>query len=162
MTNTAEVLEIEANCAIKKVVGEGFLLETHISGERVSACQNVIDEANQHFFERGVEDVRGMQLHLNRVKAGEADDAFFRTIEILAHNIYGQSAILGFTLIAEMSAHMIASSGLQEVSAITRYRLIMHITQLLQLAFERRIRDAGGPQGEEMLAMLAAYLEGHA
>lgn len=153
-----EVLAYEPGGQIKQVLSEGFQMGTHLTKERVDACQGILDEAARAFFDHGLEDVVALEALLASHSPEHVDDNFFTRVQSHAHNLRGQSQILGFTLITKISGHMIESIALTQVTDAKKYRLVQRITEVLHLAFAEKIQDAGGPKGVELLALIESYL----
>lgn len=153
-----EILAYEPSGQIRQVLSEGFQLGAHLTQARVDACQGILDEAAKAFFEHGLEDVVALEGLLASHAADHVDDDFFTKVQSHAHNLRGQSQILGFTLITKISGHMIESIALTQVTDAKKYKLVQRITEVLRLAFAEKIQDAGGPKGVELLALIESYL----
>jgi len=148
----------EGNCGLKRVVGKEFVLGDIPEGQ-VEACQGILDAAALQFFTHGIEDVAALEALVVQMEALE-DGVFFTRAGQSAHNLRGQAEILGFTLITTITRQMIESIEHAEIPAEKKRQLVARITEVLRLAFEQRIRDAGGAHGEEVLTLLEGYLRG--
>jgi hypothetical protein len=143
---------------IRQVIDEGFSLAAHITTDKIAACQAVINDASDRFFEEGFEDVKALRALFMDHAPETADAAFFKSVQRHATNLQGQSQVLGFTLITKISGHMIDSVRHPTMVPDRKFQLLSRITEVLKLAFTDRIRDAGGPKGVEMLSLIETYL----
>ncbi len=143
---------------IRQVIDEGFSMAAHITTDKIAACQTVINDASNRFFEEGFEDVKALRALFADHSPQTADAVFFKTVQRLATNLQGQSQVLGFTLITKISGHMIDSVRHPTMVSERKFQLLSRITEVLKLAFTDRIRDAGGPKGVEMLSLIDTYL----
>lgn len=153
------VQEYEPDCAIKKVLGTGFSFEGHLSDDHCFQCQQLLDESVRLFFEQGLEEVVGLERLLMQTPFDAAGDAFFMQAHGYAYGLRGQAQLLGFTLITQISGHMIESIGHMGLGNAQKYQLVRRIAEVLRLAFNERIQDAGGAKGIELLAILEGYLD---
>lgn len=154
-----DVKMYEANCSLKRVMGNDATLG-EMDGADVQACQVILDHASRLFFDRAAEDVVALEALVAQMESLE-NAVLFEKVGKCAHNLRGQAEILGFTLITTITRQLAESIENAQIPSIKKRQLTARITQLLRVAFDGKIRDAGGPMGEQVLALLDGYIEDH-
>lgn len=154
----APVHEFEPNDVLRKLVDAGFSLSAHVPADCEVICQELIEDAALLFFEQAQDDVLGLERLLANIPVTLADDLFFMQARDHAHNLRGQAQVLGFSLITTISGHMIDSIAHEHMPDAMKYQMVRRITEVLRLAFNQKIQDAGGPKGVELLAVVEGYL----
>lgn len=143
------VTAIEPDRTLKKIIGENVDLKTVFTPAKIKACQKIIDDARNEFFDNELPKIDYIRSFLR-----SNDDSSFQKIELIVNDMRSQAKIFGFPFIVLACSHIIAFCEDYTKKADTRRLIISKFVDLLYIALRNKVRDEGGGLEKEMARLL--------
>jgi hypothetical protein len=149
------VIAYPGNAALRKEVGEGFRITSHITDKRIAAVEKSLEESSHAFFEEANPDLDVLEGLVDLKNESPLDR---EKITTSIYNIRSFAKVLGLPLVTEICVHLTSVNESTHITEKKRKLLLSKLTEALRIAFTRRIRDDGGEFGNAMLENLRSYL----
>lgn len=143
------VTAIEPDQTLKKIIGENVDLKTVFTPEKIKACQKLIDDARNEFFDNELPKIGQIRDFLK-----ETDESSFHKIEYIINDMRSQAKIFGFPFIVLACNHVISFCDDYTKKPETRKLIISKFVDLLYIALRNKVRDEGGGLEKEMAKLL--------
>lgn len=152
--NTHVVYAYEPDQTLREMIGKSTQLADIFTKEKIAACQKLVDDAKQSFFDTAQADMDTMSgLVKNKARADNYQE-FCRQLFQLANNIKGQAEVFGFPLITRVCKYLTeyTESGASANRMTARdIFIIIKLVEALHRAFQEKIVDAGGAIEKELI-----------
>lgn len=142
------VFALEANCTLRREVGDDFSAREAISEAQLQACERLFDDASDSFFTEAAADM----ARLNALANTPLND--LEAVLVPVHNVQSLAKILGFTLISNLCMLVVHTVHSRKLAEHKKAALLVELIHALDLTFLRRIRDDGGAFGTQLRADL--------
>lgn len=139
------VLAYEPDLSLKKMIGEGIEFKSILTPELRQACQKLIDDAREAFFE----EEKPLVDELRRIVKA-ADPAKLPKIVEIASEIRAQAKIFGFSFICNLSEQIANFAQLPGKTADVRFLVISRFVDALYIAMIQKMKDEGGMLEKEL------------
>lgn len=143
------VTAFEPDRSLQKIIGEDVDLNTIFTPEKIKACQKIIDEARNEFFDNELPKIDLIRSFLRR-----GNDTSFQQIEFIVNDMRSQARIFGFPFIALACSHIVSFCDDYTKKAETRRLIISKFVDLLYIALRNKVRDEGGGLEKEIARLL--------
>lgn len=147
------ILAYEPDLSLQKMIGDGVQFKDILTPELRQACQKLIDDARDAFFDEEkphVEEIRKL------AKAGDVRD--LPKIAGIASEIRAQAKIFGFSFICNLCEQIVSFALLPGKSAEKKFLVLSRFIDALYIAMIQKMRDEGGALEKE-LNMSVEYLK---
>ncbi len=152
MLKRAPVTVMEGNHQLKTMLGADFRLGDAITPEKIAACQHMVDQARQGFFEESEAQLIALETMAEAVnKDAAVMPAQVEQAETLAFNIKGQAALYGFGFISGICGRMVAVVTSRKLSNAKKAQAFVKLTHVLRMAYRHKITDEGAELGAHLL-----------
>ncbi len=138
-------LAYEPDLSLQKILGKGLQFKDILTPQLRQACQKLIDDASDAFFE---EEKPQVEEILKLARQGEI--SALPKIAALAVEIRSQAKIFGFSFIGNLCEQIVSFAQLPGKSAETRFMVISRFVDALYIAITQKMRDEGGTLEKEL------------
>lgn len=143
-----DVVAYEPDMSLQKMIGDGKNFKDILTPELRAACQKLINDARDAFFEEEKPRVAEMQA---LVKA--ANISSLPKIIELAAEIRSQAKIFGFSFICNLCEQIVNFSQLPGKTVEVRFLVISRFVDALSIAVFHKMKDEGGELEKELLSL---------
>jgi hypothetical protein len=147
------ILAYEPDLSLQKMLGDGQKFNDLLTPEIRQACQKLIDDARDSFFEEekpSVETLRAL------VKSGNVQK--LPKIAGIANEIRAQAKMFGFSFICNLSEQIVNFAQLPGKGADMKFMVLTRFVDALYIAMIQKMRDEGG-ELERELNLSVEYLK---
>jgi hypothetical protein len=155
-TESEEPYAVDIVEPITAMLSDPTLLENIFAQDKVSACQQIINEARADFFITSRAHMEALRDAV-ATPEGVIRDASLKPIALEAWAIQQQANALGFSFLAQLCAHVCdlceSNARLTPRHAMLLYKLV----NALIVAFDKNVIDDGGEIARDVIADLERF-----
>lgn len=139
------IIAYEPDLSLQKMIGDGVKFNDLLTPEIRQACQKLIDDARDSFFDEEKPRVEKLR---ELVKSGKIDD--LSKIAHMANEIRAQARMFGFSFICNLSEQMVNFAQLPGKATDTKFLVLSRFSDALYIAVLKKMRDEGGELEREL------------
>ncbi len=146
---TEYITAVEADTSLKKIIGEEVDLNRLFSPEKISACQKIIDDARNEFFQNELPKVE----IIKKLMRDDETKIDYKVSEIV-NDMRSQAKIFGFPFIVLACTHILSFYDDTAKPLGVKHKIISRFVEILHIAIKNKVRDEGGDLEKEMARLL--------
>jgi hypothetical protein len=143
--------------SLKELIGKCTLLADIFTSEKIAACQKLINDARNSFFNSAVADMHVIKSASQKHHSVGDYKSLCRILYQPVCNIKGQAEAFGFSMIGRVCKYLIEYCEGKHFGNGTVAKDMFIMTKLveaLERAFEEKIVDSGGAIERELIAIV--------